>query len=308
MKFALHRQQLKSAMLPIAMMLGVIGYQWLGHLAFLSPYLIFLMLFITYCKLDPAHIKPRRLHWVLLSVQMLLSALIYFILLPIDHTLAEGVFICVFVPTATAAPVITAMLGGKISFVATYSLLCNTVVAIFGAAVLAAVGDNTGLGFGWATYMIVKKVFPLLILPLVAAILLRRLWPKAQHRIAGAQSLSFYLWAIALLLIVGNCVSFVIRNWDENQLGLLGLLVAGALGACLIQFWIGRKMGKDPGEKVTLGQSLMQKNTVLAVWLAMTYMTPLASVAPAAYIAWQNIVNSVQLMHKSSPKRATVNE
>ena len=114
---------------------------------------------------------------------------------------------------------------------------------------------------------------------------------------------------LALLLIVGSCVSFVIRHWDENQLGLLLYIVAGALGACLVQFaigrWLGRRLMKSPGYKrqypghddlrVSCAQSLMQKNTVLAVWLAMSYMTPLASVAPAAYIAWQNIINSAQL-------------
>lgn len=300
MRFTLHKQQVKNSMLPIAMILGAIGYKWMGYLTFLSPYLIFLMLFFTYCRLDPAHIKPTARHWILLAIQMGLSVLIYLILLPFSHTLAEGIFICVFVPTATAAPVITSMLGGSISFVTTYSLICNALVAIIGASVLAVVGDNVNLGFWESTLYILTKVFPLLILPMIAAFLMEKFLPKAHKKIMQATQLPFYLWAISLLIIVGCCVSFVINHWDENAVGLISLLVICALGACLIQFIIGRTLGKDNNEKVSLAQSLMQKNTVLAVWLAMSYMNPLASVAPATYIAWQNIINSWQLWRQDN--------
>ena len=83
----------------------------------------------------------------------------------LDHTVAEGVFICVFMPTATAAPVITSMLGGSISFVATYSLLCNLVVAFGRSSLLAAVGDNAEIGFLQSVLTILSKVAPLLLGP-----------------------------------------------------------------------------------------------------------------------------------------------
>ncbi len=319
MHLSIHRQQLKSAMLPIAMIMGALFYKWIGCLNFLSSYLIFLMLFITYCKLDFREIRPKGSQLLLLGVQMLLSVVSYIIILPMSHTVAEGIFICMFIPTATAAPVITAMLGGSISYVATYSLLCNTVVALCGASALALVGDYMSLGFWESTLVIMKKVFPLLVMPMVAAMALKYVWPKAHQVISGSQQLSFYIWVVALLLIVGNCVSFVIVHWDESQLPLLIWMVIGALAACLLQFIVGRKLGAyimrkavrkgncsfEDGHsdlRVSCAQSLMQKNTVLAVWLAMAYMTPLASVAPAAYIAWQNIVNSSQLWHKESEK------
>lgn len=316
MRIALHRQQLKSAMLPIAMLVGALFYKWIGYLTFLSPYLIFLMLFITYCRLEPKEFKPHISQLTLLTVQMALAGTVYLAILPMDHTVAEGVFICVFIPTATAAPVITSMLGGSISYVATYSLICNTFVAVVGSAVLAVVGDFHTMGFWESTLHIMRQVFPLLILPIVAALLLRYLWPKAHHAVARSQQLSFYMWVVALLLIVGSCVSFVILHWDENQLGTLIWLVVGAFVVCLIQFMAGRRLGAwlmkrgarrgeplDKDLRVSCAQSLMQKNTVLAVWLAMAYMMPLASVGPAAYIAWQNIVNSWQLFRHESKKQ-----
>ena len=75
-------------------------------------------------------------------------------------------------------------------------------------------------------------------------------------------------------------------------------LALGALIVCVLQFWIGRKVGRRYGDAVSGGQSLGQKNTLLAVWLALAYLNPIASIAPASYVAWQNIINSWQLMRK----------
>lgn len=307
---AIHRQQLKSAMLPIAMIGGAVFYKWMGYLTFLSPYLIFVMLFITYCKLDIKHIKPTRIHMMLLAVQMGLSLLAYLVIAPFNHIVAEGVFICIFMPTATAAPVITAMLGGSISFVATYSLLCNIVVAIVGPFVLALIGDNTEISFMQSTLLILSKVAPLLLLPLLTAFLLRAVAPKVHKAVSSQQSLSFYIWAVALFIIVGSCVSFIINHWDESHIWDILFMAVGALVACLAQFYIGRHFSATSSGKVSCAQSLMQKNTVLGVWLAMTYMNPLASVAPAAYIAWHNIVNSWQIWRHqaaSEPGSASAN-
>lgn len=293
------RQQIKNLMLPIAMVGGAVFYKWMGYLSFLSPYLIFMMLFITYCKLKIKDIKPGKEHLLLITVQLALAFCIYFILSPLNHTVGEGVFICIFIPTATAAPVITAMLGGSISFVATYSLLCNAFVAVAGPFILAAIGDHPEITFVESTMIISSKVFPLILGPLAIAMLLRYVFPKIHSKIESHQSISFYLWAVSLFIIVGSCVSFTINTWDNNLLGTVISLVVGALVVCLLQFKVGRTIGKRFGDAVSGGQSLGQKNTVLAVWIAMAYMNPIASIAPAAYIAWQNIVNSWQLVRHS---------
>lgn len=287
-------------MLPVALIGGAIFHQWMGYLTFLSPYLIFAMLFITYCKLRPSDFKLTREECLLLVIQFILSGIVYGALVWWDHTVAEGVFICVFVPTATAAPVITSMLGGSISKVATYSLLCNLAVAAVGPVVLAWIGDAPDMSFTESFLRILSQVVPLLLGPLIVALLLRYIAPKIHSKILNHQQLSFYLWAISLFIIVGSCVSFAISHWrPENSLTMIWLTF-GALGACILQFIVGRKLGRHFGDPVSGGQSLMQKNTVLAVWLALAYMNPIASIAPAAYIAWQNIINSCQLMHHDS--------
>lgn len=292
-------QRVKPFMLPLAMAGGAIFYPWMEHLQFLSPYLIFGMLFITYCRLDFRHISLEKFQWVLLAVQMLTAALAYISVVWLDHTVAEGIFICVFIPTATAAPVICQMLGGSLSKLATYSLLCNVFVAIVGPVVLAAIGD-TQYTFKESFLMILKMVMPLLLGPLVAAGLLLKICPKLHAKVREQQSVSFYMWAVSLFIIVGGCVSFIIKHFDKNNVATMGWLALGSLAVCLFQFKIGRMVGRHYGDPVSGGQGMGQKNTVLAVWIALAYMNPVASVAPASYIAWQNIINSWQIMrHKS---------
>jgi hypothetical protein len=37
---------------------------------------------------------------------------------------------------------------------------------------------------------------------------------------------------------------------------------------------------------------------VLAVWMAQSFLNPISSIAPTAYIVWQNLVNSYQIYKK----------
>ena len=296
MHLAIQRSNLKTLMLPIAMVGGAIFYPWMGYITFLSPYLIFLMLFITFCKLKISDFKPDKFEIWLTGVQLGLSGIVYALTFFWNRTLAEGVFICVFIPTATAAPVITAMLGGSISRVATYSLMSNAIVAVIGPVILAAIGDHPEITFLSSFKMILSQVFPLIVLPLVLALTLRYFLPKVHGKVVEMQQLSFYLWAVSLFIVVGSCTSFAIQHWTPDETLTMILLALGALVVCMAQFKLGRKIGGKFGDKVSGGQSLGQKNTVLAVWLALAYLNPMASIAPASYVAWQNIINSWQLM------------
>ena len=46
------------------------------------------------------------------------------------------------------------------------------------------------------------------------------------------------------------------------------------------------------------GKPLGQKNTVFAIWMGYTFMTPVTSVAGGFYSVWHNIYNSYQLYQK----------
>ena len=51
--------------------------------------------------------------------------------------------------------------------------------------------------------------------------------------------------------------------------------------------------------EVTAGQSLGQKNTVFAIWMGYTFMTPETAIVGGLYSIWHNIYNSWQLYRHS---------
>lgn len=298
MNFASFRKRIKPWMLPIAMVGGVLLHDVIAQVAFVTPYLIFAMLVITFCKVKPSEFRITRLSWSLLLIQIGGAIASYFAITPFNHIVAQGVMICFLCPTASAAPVVTGMLGGSVPRVTTFSVMSNIAVAIL-APILFVQFSSSHSGFSFDTTMsasidILKRVAPLLLLPMLIAFVLRRVAPKASNTIATHQSASFYLWAIALFIVVGRAVSFVM-NEPSEEIPTMIMIAIGAGVACCLQFWLGRKIGYLCGDKIAGAQGLGQKNTILAIWMALTWLNPLASVGPAAYIAWQNIINSAQL-------------
>ena len=61
---------LKNWTLPIAMLVGAVGYPLFISLSFLTPYLIFTMLLLTFCKVSPRDLKLKPLHMWLLLIQI----------------------------------------------------------------------------------------------------------------------------------------------------------------------------------------------------------------------------------------------
>ena len=282
-------------MLPISMMGGIVFHDWIGYLEFLTPYLIFIMLTITYTRVKPGEFRITRFQWRLLLVQMLGCWLAYLALLPVSEPVATAAFLCIFMPTATAAPVVTGMLGGSVTKLATYSLLSNLTVAVTAPVFLSIVNDSgRNIPFAESFTTICAQVIPLLILPLVVALLLRYSAPRLHHAIAGHQSISFWMWAVALFIVMGRAVSFMIKQPLSELPVMLGMAIA-ALVVCCLQFISGRKVGARLGDRIAGAQGLGQKNTILGIWMALSYLHPLVSVGPAAYIVWQNIINSTQL-------------
>lgn len=284
-------------MLPISMAGGILFHNFIDMIAVVAPYLIFAMLFITFCRVSPREFKVTRFQWMLLAVQIGGALAVYGALLPLGDDVAQGTFICVFCPTATAAPVITGMLGGSVTTLITYSLLSNVSVALLAPLLFSMMDSGADIPFISSVGMICAKVVPLIVAPLLLALGLRKVAPKVHHKVGDHQSLSFYIWAVSLFIVVGRAVSFVMQEPASAVPEMIVIALCSGVVCCL-QFYIGRRIGRRCGDKIAGAQGLGQKNTVLAVWMALTYLHPVASVGPAAYVAWQNTINSLQLYYK----------
>lgn len=89
---------LKNWTLPIAMLVGAVGYPVFISFSFLTPILIFTMLLLTFCKVSPRDLKPKPLHLWLLLIQIFGSLIVYLLLYRFNKIVAEGAMVCVICP------------------------------------------------------------------------------------------------------------------------------------------------------------------------------------------------------------------
>ena len=280
--------------MPLAMVVGVALCRPLAIVEevtqhTLTPVLIAAMLFITFCRVD---IRQMRLEWShlwMLLIQFVGAAVVYYTVTPLlGQEVGQGAMICVMAPIAMAAVVIGGMLGGNVTMMVTYSLVCNLVTALIAPYMLHAFGN------GDCTFaQIISRVAPTLIAPFVVAQLCRWLLPKVAAWFAAHSSISFYLWLISLILVMGRTTLFIL-NADADPMVEVELALV-ALVLCFVQFKTGRFLGRYTGDVVATTQSVGQKNTIFAIWLSLNFLNPIASIAPTAYIVWQNLANSWQM-------------
>lgn len=284
---------LKNWTLPIGMTCGVMGFMAFHYIPQLSP------------------IKPEAQQTADILFQMLscLAIAMFLHFLPsFSHALhAEGLMICLVCPKAGAAAVITGKLGGSETSLTTYTILSNLAAAIIIPLVFPMVENHTETSFLCQFLTILRRVFPLLIFPFLIAWGLRVFFPKAHAAVVRhTGGLAFYLWGFGLTLSVGQTCRYLVDSPVSTHLKWLLSLVS--LVACAMQFFIGKTVGAAYGERIGGGQGLGQKNTIFAIWVSYTYLSPVLSVAPGTYIIWQNLFNSWQLWRKEKqsgkkPKR-----
>lgn len=302
---------LKNWTLPIAMFLGAMSYLVYMQIPFpgtvrtaiktgidiLQPALIFTMLFITFCKINPKELRLIRWHGLELGIQagsFILMALLL-MLFPAfpGKVLVEGAMLCMICPTATAAAVVTGKLGGNAAHLTTYTILINLVAALIIPCIIPVIHPHPELTFTTSFYLILSKVFPLLFCPFLFALLARRYMPSFHGLVLRCKDLAFYLWAVALAIAIGVTVKSIIHSKVDiiYQIGIAAI----SLCCCILQFYLGKKIGTHYSDTVSAGQALGQKNTVFAIWMGYTFMTPVTSIAGGFYSIWHNIYNSYQL-------------
>lgn len=299
----------KNWTLPLAIVIGTAGFPVWGYLSFLLPYLIFAMLLLTFCRIPLSEIRFTAMHFWLLAFQLGGSILAYLIVSPFNTLLAEAAMVCIIAPTGTAAAVITRKLGGSAASLTSFAILSNLGTALAAPILFPIVHPAQGnIGFLAAFFIIIQKVFPLLILPFILAMLMRRFTPRLNDKLSNLQEWAFYMWGITLMIAVAKTVNSLVHDPDGGMtavwLGLTALIV------CILQFFAGKQLGaRFFNDRITGGQALGQKNAVLSLWMADTYLTPIASVAASAYLVSQNLFNSWQLwMTRRQEEKITENE
>jgi len=303
---------LRDWTLPVSMLFGTLMYLLFAYTPALEeaavffdpifelilPWFMFLVLFVTFCKVDFHKMRPVAWHgWnilvQLLTVALIVAVILYFHLQGNDLILMESALTCVIAPCATAAAVVTSKLGGNLESITTYTFMTNFITALLVPLCFPMVDPDVTMTFWQSFLQILYKVCMVLVMPMVLAYIVKHFMHCLHQKIISIRDLSFYLWGCSLTIVTGTTVKHICHAqtsvWFLLMIALLSLLF------CIVLFVVGRLIGRHYGCTVDAGQASGQKNTAFAIWIAYTYLSPLSSVGPGCYILWQNIVNSLEL-------------
>lgn len=306
---------LRDWALPVAMLFGTVVYLLFAFVPFLDapgeamepffdtilPLFMFLILFVTFCKVDFRRLRPVAWHgWValfqVLFVFVIVGSIIVFQITGDNLILLEAILTCIIGPCAAAAAVVTTKLGGNLEEMTTYTFITNFITAALVPVCFPLIDKSIHLGFWPSFWLILYKVCMVLVLPMALAYIVKHHLHRFHRWVISVKDLSFYMWAVSLTIVTGTTVKNIVHA-DTSVVFLLLIAFLGLI-LCVIQFAVGRYVGHFFGRTVEAGQALGQKNTAFAIWIAYTYLNPLSSVGPGCYILWQNCINSVELWQR----------
>ncbi len=301
--------------LPCSLVLGALGYLIFANVPFLQPLgdavgprlvelmpvVLFALLYVTFCKIEIKEMKPKAWHFVLQLIRTSLALLMVIAICLFGKNyeakvILEGAFICFICPTAAAVAVVTEKLGGSIGSLTTYTVIANIFTMIIIPSLFPMVEKGADVSFLYMSMMVFRNVTTVLVVPLLLALLSRKFLPRFVDKVKSVKDLGFYMWCFNLTILMGE----TLRNFLHSTVSgwILALLLIVPLAVCLVQFAIGKAVGRHWDASISAGQALGQKNTIVGIWLTLTFLNPLAAVAPGAYVVWQNLVNGWQLWYK----------
>ncbi|MCF0210339.1 MAG: hypothetical protein HUK18_03350 [Bacteroidales bacterium] len=294
----------KSLMLPLAIIIGVLFSKWLHSLVNLVPFFVFMVLFFAYSGLNFHKMRITKLNIVLLIVHFLTAIGVYWLCtLFFNPIVAKGVLVGVICPVAAAASAVVVALGGNREICVVHILLDNFFICIAAPIMFSLAESSADISFIASALILLGKLFPVVILPLLLVILLRKLTPNFAITLKKYEWLSILFWSMALLLNMAATGWAVIEIGKEFKAEIIIMIVL-AFVMCVAQFGFGRLLGRQFNEKVVCAQAIGQKNTGLGIWMAYTYFSnPLTTMYAAAYAVFQNIFNSIQMYLHDKKKR-----
>lgn len=309
---------LRNWTLPVAMVTGAVVYLLFAHVPLLRPVgqwyapynqyvmpdFMFLILYVTFCKVDFRRLLPVRWHlWI--GVQQVVFVLALVGIITEFHitgralVMLEAILVCVIGPCAAAAPVVTAKLGGNLEEMTTYTFLSNFISALLIPLCFPLLPQTAEaaahMAFLPLFLEILWKVSMVLLLPMLLAFITKHALRRLHAWLVSVRDLSYYLWGCSLVVVTGTTVMNIADAWEHTPPLFLVAVAGMALLLCVVQFATGRYIGHFFGKTAEAGQSLGQKNTAFSIWVATAFLNPLSSVGPGCYILWQNIINSGEI-------------
>lgn len=280
---------MKSILIFLAIFIGMLLPQ--GHtLSYLIRPNLIIMLFFAFLAMSFNREVLKRTHFYIAGINMVLPLLLFFILKPFSVPIALAVFVTAIAPTAAASPVIADFLKTNISFVTTSILLTSPIIAACLPFMLPfVISVNEPIPIQELLFPILSIVF----IPLLLGEFIKKFRPKWTSAILKYKDTGFYLFILNVYIASATAADFIQTNENTNlqTIFLIGITIALL---CLAQFGIGYLL-KRKEEGMAASLALGRKNTMFAIWLSLTFISPIVALGPMFYIFFQNMLNSIQL-------------
>jgi BASS family bile acid:Na+ symporter len=279
----------RTLALILAMAAGVL-YPKAQAASGLIPYLLVGMLFFAFLDIS---ISRESFHWSILGIFLANLAIpftVFFLIRRIDPELALVGFLTAIAPTATATPVIVLYLHRRVDYVVTAVLLTNIGIALILPFTLPLVAEGAGR---ISTADILPSVLEVMFIPLGLALLARWLPEPAQNFLRRGKLIAFPLWLLVLFLVTSKASAFLLENRSLSGWTLLSIALL-SLAICVLNFGLGGWIGGRAFRREA-SQALGQKNNSFIIWIALTYLNPLAALGPTFYVLYHNLYNGYQL-------------
>ncbi|MBI3123497.1 MAG: hypothetical protein HYZ10_03755 [Ignavibacteriales bacterium] len=280
---------MKNFLLLIAIALGVLlpyGHEYV----FLIRYFLMVLLFFSFLDVSTNKEVIKQSHFVILATIIFTPLLLFYLINFFNHSLAQTVFVTAIAPTAIAAPVIISLKKGKVEYVMFSLLLNNIAVALLIPFILPFIASSSNPVY------VSDILFPVLVtisVPFMLAQLTRFALPKVWKFLVEWKDSSFYI-LVANIYIATSDASTYIREELTSNLTIVFLIAAVSALLCIFYFGLGRLIG-GKNYRTEASQSLGQKNNAFTIWIALTFMSPLAALGPVFYVLFQNTYISYTL-------------
>lgn len=254
-----------------------------ADLAFLIRYAVMAMLFFAFLEMPVYRGMVRLSHLWVLVANVGMALLCYSLARPFGDTLAATGFVLGILPTAAAAPVITAFLGQRVAYVAFAVLIGNGAIAAilpFLLPYFLATPDEIGVS------TILFPVLMLVFIPLLLAFAIRSYTPGLKRLLLRIKALAMLLFLFNIYVAMCRATRFV-QTEMEGPLSELAVIGGLTVLICAANFGLGYLLDQK-GYSNESSMALGRKNTMFGVWIALDFLNPIVALGPLAYIFCQN--------------------
>jgi BASS family bile acid:Na+ symporter len=277
-----------------AIVLGIV-FPFGHHYTFLVRYFVMAMLFLAFLGIRFHSRILTRLHLKVLAANLLLPLALFALLYPLGYTYAISAFVIAIAPTAAGAPVISGFMRADIAVVTVSVILTSPVVALALPFILPLLmGPVSDL----AVIDLVLPILSLVFIPLLLSQGIKRYWLSLHDRLLKYQFLAFYLFLGNVFIASGKAVHFITTDETTSLSIILGIALITGL-VCVLSFQFGQFLGGKT-LPIEASMALGRKNTMFALWVALTFVSPVAALGPIFYILFQNLYNSWQIWRINS--------